>query len=44
MKLNPHVLYRVLRGEIILLGQTETGIAGKIRNIVAACSFVLVGV
>lgn len=34
----------MLRGEIVFPGQTETGISGKIRNIVAAGSFVLVGV
>ena len=30
----------MLRGEIVFPGQTETGISAKIRNIVAACSFV----
>jgi len=33
----------MLRGEIIFPGQTETGISGKIGNVVAARSFVLVG-
>ena len=37
-------VHPVLRGEIVFPGQTETGISGKIRNIVAAGSFVLVGV
>jgi len=27
----------MLRGEITFPGQTETGISGKIRNIVVAC-------
>jgi hypothetical protein len=34
----------MLRGEIVFPGQTETGISEKIWNVVAACSFVLVGV